>query len=165
MGGQFDELLGSYEYADTTEGGFHMYSLTFTGNPGYLKPIEIDSTLDGTRSTTNTTTAVWSDGMSGEFIDYFATQCEYVYTTITPINGGNPDNVGDSYSDFGSTTPTMLGNVNVYGYLDDLTTTEMKLLKKCLGDADGYSDNNIEVYDGTTARPCSTRSSTTRTSC
>merc|ERR1711998_529964 len=86
--GQFDELLGSYEYADTNEGGFHMYSLTFTGNPGYLKPMEIDSM-----------------------------------------------------------TPTMLGNVNVYGYLDDLTTTEMKLLKKCLGDSDGYTDNNIEVYD------------------
>merc|ERR1711988_1373380 len=145
--GQFDELLGSYEYADTNEGGFHMYSLTFTGNPGYLKPIEIDSTLDGTRATTNTTTAVWSDGMSGEFTDYFATQCEYVYTTITPVNGGNPDGAGDAYSEFGSTTPTMLGNVNVYGYLDDLTATETKLLKKCLGDSDGYTDNNVEVYD------------------
>merc|ERR1711988_1137044 len=84
--GQFDELLGSYEYADTNEGGFHMYSLTFTGNPGYLKPIEIDTTLDGVRPTTNTTTAVWSDGMTGEFTDYFATQCEHVYATITPIN-------------------------------------------------------------------------------
>merc|ERR1711871_1855119 len=124
-----------------------MYSLTFTGNPGYLKPIEIDSTLDGTRATTNTTTAVWSDGMSGEFTDYFATQCEYVYTTITPVHGGNPDGVGDAYSEFGSTTPTMLGNVNVYGYLDDLTATETKLLKKCLGDSDGYADNNVEVYD------------------
>merc|ERR1719198_1651118 len=69
----------------TGEGGFHMYSLTFTGNPGYLKPIEIDATLDGVRPTTNTTTAVWSDGMTGEFTDYFATQCEHVYTTITPI--------------------------------------------------------------------------------
>merc|ERR1712054_493456 len=44
-------------------------------------------------------------------------------------------------------TPTMFGNINVYGYLDDLTVTEMKLLKKCLGDSDGYVDNNIEVYD------------------
>merc|ERR1712167_380160 len=45
--GQYDEMLGSYAYEATVEGGFHMYSLTFTGNPGYLKPIEIDSTLDG----------------------------------------------------------------------------------------------------------------------
>ena len=28
-----------------------MYSLTFTGNPGYLKPLEIDTYLDGTRET------------------------------------------------------------------------------------------------------------------
>merc|ERR1711998_280051 len=125
--GQFDELLGSYEYADTNEGGFHMYSLTFTGNPGYLKPIEIDSMLDGVRPTTNTTTAVWSDGMTGEFTDYFATQCEHVYTTITPINDPTYTTGTDSFA--------------------DLTVTEMKLLKKCLGDSDGYTDNNVEVYD------------------
>merc|ERR1711988_807649 len=127
--GQFDELLGSYEYADTNEGGFHMYSLTFTGNPGYLKPIEIDSMLDGTRPTTNTTTAVWSDGMGGEFTDYFATQCEHVYATITPINERAYDGteaIGtDTFADAVAESPTMLGNLN----------------------ADGYSDNNIEVYD------------------
>merc|ERR1712196_167837 len=110
--------------------------------------IEIDSTLDGTRSTTNTTTAVWSDGMSGEFTDYFATQCEHVYTTITPIKADISYTTGaDSFADVSADVPTMLGNLNVYGYLDDLTTTEMKLLKKCLGDSDGYADNNVEVYD------------------
>ena len=41
--GQYDEMLGSYQYESGDTGGFHMYSLTFTGNPGYLKPIEIDS--------------------------------------------------------------------------------------------------------------------------
>merc|ERR1711988_1719946 len=147
--GQFDELLGSYEYADYNEGGFHMYSLTFTGNPGYLKPIVIDSMLDGVRPTTNTTTAVWSDGMTGEFVDYFATQCEHVYATITPINERSYDGTetlgSDSFGEAVLESPTML--VNVYGYLDDLTLTEMKLLKKCLGDSDGYSDNNIEVFD------------------
>merc|ERR1711988_1532900 len=117
------------------------------GNPGYLKPIEIDSMLDGVRPTTNTTTAVWSDGMTGEFTDYFATQCEHVYTTITPIQGGDGTGVDSSFSEIESNSPTMLGSVNVYGYLDDLTNTEMKLLKKCLGDSDGYTDNNVEVYD------------------
>merc|ERR1712005_61942 len=58
--GQFDELLGSYQYEGTAEGGFHMSSLTFTGNPGYLKPIEIDTTLDGVRATTNTTTGTFT---------------------------------------------------------------------------------------------------------
>merc|ERR1711988_2071300 len=132
---------------DTNEGGFHMYSLTFTGNPGYLKPIEIDSMLDGVRPTTNTTTAVWSDGMTGEFTDYFATQCEHVYTTITPINDPTYTTGTDTFADLTADTPTMLGNLNVYGYLADLTVTEMKLLKKCLGDSDGYTDNNVEVYD------------------
>merc|ERR1711988_1270486 len=53
----------------------------------------------------------------------------------------------DTFADAVAESPTMLGNINVYGYLDDLTTTEAKLLKKCLGDSDGFSDNNIEVYD------------------
>merc|ERR1711898_39855 len=92
--------------------------------------------------------AVWSDGMSGEFVDYFATQCEHVYTPITPVKTGITYASGtDTFANAQADTPTMLGNINVYGYLDDLTTTEMKLLKKCLGDSDGYSDNNIEVYD------------------
>merc|ERR1711990_310138 len=123
--GQYDEMLGSYAYEATVEGGFHMYSLTFTGNPGYLKPIEIDSTLDGVRPTTNTSTAVWSDGMSGEFTDYFATQCEHVYVTITPMdqNGGNavgtPDLTATKFdnADILAGDPTMFDTLNVYGYL------------------------------------------------
>merc|ERR1711968_108225 len=160
--GQYDEMLGSYAYEATVEGGFHMYSLTFTGNPGYLKPIEIDSTLDGVRPTTNTSTAVWSDGMSGEFTDYFATQCEHVYVTITPMDQKGANAVGapilgtgdDDATDTTFTSadilagePTMFDTLNVYGYIDSLTATESKLLKKCLGDSDGDSTNNVEVYD------------------
>jgi len=155
--GAYNEMLGSYDYEATPDGGFMMYSLTFTGNPGYLKPIEIDSTLDGVRPTTNTSTAVWSDGMSGEFTDYFATQCEHVYVTITPLdqNGGNEVGGGlapDLTTTFTATKmldgdPTMFDTLNVYGYIDSLTATESKLLKKCLGDSDGDSTNNVEVYD------------------
>jgi len=117
-----------------------MYSLTFTGNPGYLKPIEIDTYLDGTRETASSNcTAVWSDGMTGEFIDYFATQCERVYVTIKPFAATDDDAA--------AATPTMFGMLNVYGYLTDLDTTETKLLKKCLGDSDGFTSNNIEVSD------------------
>merc|ERR1711939_885362 len=147
--GQFDELLGSYAYESGGDGAFHMYSLTFTGNPGYLKPIEIDTTLDGVRPTTNTTTAVWSDGMTGEFTDYFATQCEHVYATVTPVQsvGSTFTNDGTDLALGETETPTLFGSINVYGKLTDLTVTEMKLLKKCLGDSDGYIDNNVEVYD------------------
>merc|ERR1711988_714020 len=83
--------------------------------------------------------------MTGEFTDYFATQCEHVYATIKPVTG--PFETNTAFADVADSSPTMFGNVNVYGELDDLTTTEMKLLKKCLGDADGYTENNIEVYD------------------
>merc|ERR1719198_428032 len=125
-----------------------MYSLTFTGNPGYLKPIEIDSTLDGVRPTTNSSTAVWADGMTGEFTDYFATQCEHVYVDIAAVTS----TVTPTYTSTGSdiiegNSPTMLGNLNVYAKLDAMTATEKKLLKKCLGDSDGDSTNNVEVYD------------------
>jgi len=84
--------------------------------------------------------------MSGEFTDYFATQCEHVYVTITPTNT-DVSSSGGAFSDAVDLTSTMLGDLNVYGYLGDLTTTESKLLKKCLGDSDGFTSNNVEVYD------------------
>merc|ERR1711990_840199 len=131
--GQYDEMLGSYAYEATVEGGFHMYSLTFTGNPGYLKPIEIDSTLDG---------------MTGEFTDYFATQCEHVYVDIVTMGESLGDTTTEgTFPSVLSASPTMLGSLNVYGKLGSMTATEKKLLKKCLGDSDGDSTNNVEVYD------------------
>merc|ERR1711871_1738195 len=102
------------------------YSLTFTGNPGYLKPIVIDKYLDGTRATLASVTAsVYTDGMTGEFIDYFATQCSGVY-----VKGDK------SYQE-----------VNYASVLTSITSAETKLLKKCLGDSDGVTSNNVEVYD------------------
>jgi hypothetical protein len=144
--GTLGDLLGSYAY-DGDAGGYHMYSLTFTGNPGYLKPLEIDTYLDGTRETASSNgTAVWSDGMTGEFVDYFATQCEKVYVTLEQI--GDADVTDDGTTGL-SATPGFWHNLNVYAKIapDSLTTTESKLLKKCLGDSDGFTSNNIEVYD------------------
>jgi len=68
-----------------------------------------------------------------------------VYTVITPIKTGEIE-TGTTASDF-NIAPTMFGTVNVYGKLSELTITEKKLLKKCLGDSDGFTDNNVEVYD------------------
>jgi len=94
--------------------------------------------------------------MTGEFTDYFVTQCEHVYATVTPMTAdlttqAEQDSVVADWIERGTfptgMSPTMFGNINVYGYLDDLTVTEMKLLKKCLGDSDGFVENNIEVYD------------------
>merc|ERR1719324_1700106 len=102
------------------------YSLTFTGNPGYLKPIVIDKYLDGTRATLDSVTAtVKTEGMTGEFIDYFATQCAGVYVKAS-----------NAYQE-----------VNYGSVLTSITSAETKLLKKCLGDSDGETSNNVEVYD------------------
>merc|ERR1711988_798048 len=119
---------GSYPADDSTtiDAQTLSYSLTFTGNPGYLKPIVIDKYLDGTRATLpNATAMVYTDGMSGEFTDYFATQCAGVY-----VKGA-----------------TGMSEVNLGSILTSITSAETKLLKKCLGDSDGVTSNNVEVYD------------------
>jgi len=123
---------GSVMCSATLGADSNTYELTFTGNPGYLKPIVIDAYLDGTRTTLESTdtpssvaATVWTQGMSGEFVDNFATQCEGVYVKAT-----------DSYQE-----------VNLGSILTSITSAETKLLKKCLGDSDGVTSNNVEVYD------------------
>jgi hypothetical protein len=121
---------GSVMCSATLGADSNTYELTFTGNPGYLKPIVIDAYLDGTRTTLEATSgsvtaSVWTQGMTGEFIDYFASQCAGVYVKAS-----------NAYQE-----------VNFGSVLTSITSTETKLLKKCLGDSDGVSSNNIEVYD------------------
>ena len=118
------------------------YDLLFEENPGDLKPIEVNQFLDGTRPTlyvTNGNSSTKMDfdvdvtvypnfhGISGEFTDYFADYCDGVVFTIAS-------------QDRASVLP-------YFGVLEDLSVAEKKLLKRCLGDADGDSDNNVEVYD------------------
>ena len=72
-------------YKTYDETSAQTYSLTFTGNPGYLKPLTIDTYLDGDRETVTptdakgeTTVTTFNRGVSGEFVDYFASKCEGV---------------------------------------------------------------------------------------
>eukprot|EP01041_Mallomonas_annulata_P006727 gene6728-13624_t len=113
------------------------YWITFPKNAGKLKQIEINTHLDGNRPTlfTNETsqstlgTFVYANGFSGENIDYVPDYCEGVTVTLLPSSS-----VSGSMND-------------VFGGLDTQTT---KLLKKCLGDADGNSAQNSmanEVYN------------------
>merc|ERR1712139_755303 len=115
------------------------YSLTFRGNPGYLKQLFVDTYLDGDRSTVVSShasgdyrTQIFNEGMTGEFTDYFATQCRNMYAEISSDSGA------PSSSDF----PELNS-----GYYLKLDTVETKLLKQCLGDSDGVDDDNVEVYD------------------
>ena len=110
------------------------YSLTFTGNPGYLKELEVDYYLDGRRATifnhfgepgVNVSTEVYGSNNVGE-VDYFYNKCDDV-TVYSKF-------LEDKY----------LG-VNKWGYLDLDSSVEYAHLAKCLGDSDGHSVNNVEV--------------------
>ena len=115
------------------------FDLEFHGTPGDLKPIELNLYLDGSRSTVfnvvngttydfNVTSTVWPNyyGVAGEFIDYFSKYCHNVEVTMT------------------TTLDTMQG---VRGQISSLDTAESKLLKKCLGDANGDDSDNKQVYN------------------
>jgi len=147
------------------------YSLTFTGNPGYLKPLFIDTYLDGQRETVSpkspgaqvyntvdtsssdvvtTTVQTFNDGISGEFVDYFASKCDGV---IVSVAGAAASVTSPTTHGHASDTTSGLYSyeMNSGYYLDNIDDSagEGALLKKCLGDSDGNDSfgNNVEVYD------------------
>merc|ERR1711871_1411580 len=126
--------------------------LTFTGNPGYLKPLTIDTYLDGYRgtvapvtagNTVATTVVSFNEGISGEFVDYFASKCTGVVASISS------DSIGASDASAVTGDGLYSYEMNSGYYLGSLTADESALLKKCLGDSDGNDSygNNVEVYD------------------
>jgi len=118
-----------------------IYRIKFTENPGALQEPEIELYLDGKRPSLTAgfqggalikvVTFVGTDGQQGEDNDYFADHCDGVTVTINAKTGG-----GYGY-----------GAESDYVALGGLDATETKLLKACLGDSDGDSTTNIEVYD------------------
>ena len=123
------------------------YDLVFTENLGDLKPIEINANLDGTRPSVyaighqgadnkvkfdvDVKVLANAEGISGENIDYFPTMCDGVTFQAEAGKKGGASEVG------GVGVPTA----------GSLTAAEEKLLKACLGDADGDASNNLEVYN------------------
>jgi hypothetical protein len=133
------------------------YSLTFTGNPGYLKPLTIDTYLDGARetvapdtagNTVATTVNTYQEGVSGEFVDYFASKCTGVVASIS-VDSNILGADGSAATVYGSTVGLYSYEMDSGYYLGSLTADESALLKKCLGDSDGNDSygNNVEVYD------------------
>merc|ERR1719163_135682 len=78
-------------------------------------------------------------GISGEFVDYFPSICHGVQFQVakTPQNERT---LGAAFTDSNN----------------GLSPDEEKLLKACLGDADGNADNNLEVYNWDYGTPNST---------
>ena len=114
-----------------------IYRIKFKENPGALEEPQIELYLDGKRpsltagftggSRNKVVTFVVTDGQQGEDNDYFADHCDGVTVTISKVT---------------SYTATS-GYVELAG----LDTAETKLLKACLGDSNGDSTDNVEVYD------------------
>jgi hypothetical protein len=112
------------------------YRVQFHNNPGKLKQPEIETMLDGGRTSlaagtllagglqdpaSEVKTVVWTDGQQGENIDYFGDHCDGVSVTIDSGAAGQ--------------------------ILASLTATETQLLKACLGGSDDVDSNNEGIYD------------------
>ena len=131
------------------------YDLTFTENLGDLKPIEINANLDGTRPSVyaighqgadnkvkfdvDVKVLANAEGISGENIDYFPTMCDGVTLQATAVADAGAGNSGGS-------SEVEAGGF-AYASGTGFDAAAVKLLKACLGDADGDASNNLEVYN------------------
>jgi len=119
------------------------YSLTFTGNPGELRELELDQYLDGSRATVEVSSGNLATGVHtkvvGESTDYFAERCEGITVKVLA------DSASDDTWDAADVRPGSLGYLS--GPSGALSPAQAKLLKKCLGDADWDHENNVEVAD------------------
>ncbi len=118
------------------------FTLTFTGNPGHLRELELDQYLDGSRSTVLVSLGTLETGVHtkviGESKDYFAQRCEGITVKVL----ADSDGADDSWTST-NVRPGSLGYLS--GPNGPLTAAEKKLLKKCLGDSDWDPENNVEV--------------------
>lgn len=119
------------------------YTLTFTGNPGPLRELELDQHLDGSRPTVEVSSGTLETGVHtkvlGESMDHFSQRCEGITVKVLA------DSAGDDSWNTGDVRPGSLGYLS--GPLGALSAAEAKILKKCLGDSDWDNDNNVEVAD------------------
>mmetsp|Transcript_522 Transcript_522/g.874 ORF Transcript_522/g.874 Transcript_522/m.874 type:complete len:745 (-) Transcript_522:206-2440(-) len=111
---------------------YESYTLAFPENAGVLDQLDINIYLDGNRATLYSDEAVstlgmkvYANGFTSEEIDYVPTRCEGVIVTLSTGGAGS----------------------TAYVYLNSLTSAETKLLKKCLGDSNGNSQDNVDVYN------------------
>ena len=119
------------------------YTLTFTGNPGPLRELELDQYLDGSRATVEVSSGTLATGVHtkvlGESTDHFSQRCEGITVKVL-ADSADADNSWDA-----DVRPGSLGYLS--GPSGSLTAAETKLLKKCLGGSDWDPENNVEVAD------------------
>ena len=127
-----------YEPVDTSATTMHAkYTLAFPSNPGKLDNLQINTHLDGSRTTLYTDEAtsslnwyIFNNGFYGEDDDMVPDLCSGVL-----VNFGR----------------SQTGTSEWYDFLDGVSTTETALLKACLGDANGDTSDNavseVENWD------------------
>jgi hypothetical protein len=117
------------------------YTLTFTGNPGHLRQLELDIYLDGSRESIEASAGTLSTTVHqtvvGESVDYFADRCEGLTVKILADSA----DIDDSWN--ADVRPGSLGYIS--GPNGPLTAAEKKTLKRCLSDSDWDYENNVEV--------------------
>jgi len=122
----------------TTFTGIPKFTLAFPSNPGYLPQLKITKYLDGTRPTlfsseTKSTLGwhIYTNGFNGEDTDLVPDYCPGVLVNLAGY----------------SATTTGYTTVPFTTKLTGMSVQEVKALKTCLGDSDGDSTNNVEVYN------------------
>jgi len=117
------------------------YTLTFTGNPGHLRQIELDLYLDGSRESVEVSSGTLSttvyQKVVGDSTDYFLDRCEGLTVKIL-ADSADGDNSWNA-----DVRPGSLGYIS--GPSGPLTAAEKKVLKRCLSDSDWDYENNVEV--------------------
>merc|ERR1719316_1399048 len=124
-----DDLVKADAGVDVNSRNKVEYDLTFTENLGDLKPIEINANLDGTRP------SVYAIGHQGADNKVKFDVDVKVLANAEGISGENIDYF-----------PTMCDGVTLQATAG-VDAAAVKLLKACLGDADGDASNNLEVYN------------------
>jgi hypothetical protein len=136
-----NEARGETIYSHNHYAIVNKFILAFPGNPGEIPPLKINRYLDGARPTLFSTETgeqtlgvhIYANGFHGETTDYVNDECEGVLVGLQSKEV--------LVSQITGTVPKMSH------YLHFDTDIEFERLKKCLGDSDGVSTNNVEVYD------------------
>jgi len=153
-GSKSEDFTGGAITRDVLSG--HIYRIKFFGNPGKLREPEIVTHLDGKRNSLMSATfsgtdadpsasygvitKVWTDGQQGEDKDYFADHCDGVTVTIST---DDTVSVGGAVANMVNANPMTVK----YYRLVPGNNAQIALLKKCLGDSDATSTNNVEIYN------------------
>lgn len=135
--------VGELIYSAFNYSVVNKFVLAFPGNPGEIPPLKVNRFLDGKRPTLFSTEKelqtigvhIYANGFHGETTDYVNDECEGVLVSLA---SDQVQHAAGVVADTGE---------KLSHYLKISDNLDFERLKKCLGDADGIKDNNVEVYD------------------